>query len=256
MAGRLQLCLADMASGKDRALDRIRARKTERNWPKAVIFDLDGTLIDSAPDIAAALNEVLVRRGLEPFPLERVKEMIGAGIPTLIKRALEAHGVEPHDIQPLVTDMLGVYAGRATALTVPFDGAVDELRRLRAAGVKLAICTNKNQDITDIIVRDLDMAQYFTSVVGVRPGGSRKPDPAFLQIALDELGVEAADVVLVGDSSADASVAEAAGMPVVLASFGYCHTPLEELEPDAIIAAFSELPEALQTLMARRVAMA
>ena len=237
-------------------MDRTGDRNTDGNWPKAVIFDLDGTLIDSAPDIAAALNEVLGRRDLAPFPLERVKEMIGAGIPTLIRRALEAHGVEPHDIQPLVTDMIGVYAQRATALTVLFDGAENELKRLRASGVKLAICTNKNQDITDIIVRDLGVAQYFASVVGVRPGGSRKPDPAFLQIALDELGVGAGDAVLVGDSGADASVAKAVGMPVVLVSFGYSHTPLEELEPDAIIAAFSELPEALQALMARRVAMA
>ncbi len=224
------------------------------SWPKAVIFDLDGTLINSAPDIAGALNEVLGRRDLEPFPLERVKEMIGGGIPTLIRRALEAHGVEPHDIQPLVTDMLGVYAERATALTVLFDGAEDELKRLKAAGIPMAICTNKNQDITDIIVRDLGVAQYFAAVVGARAGGLRKPDPAFLQIVLDELGLEAQDAVLVGDSSADAGVAKAAGMPVVLATFGYCNTPLEQLEPDAIIAAFSELPATLQALAERPVA--
>jgi phosphoglycolate phosphatase len=237
------------------ALDGTTGRATGAKWPKAVIFDLDGTLIDSAPDIASALNDVLGRRDLAPFPLERVKQMIGGGIPMLIKRALEAHGVPPDDIQPLVADMIGVYASRATALTVPFDGAEDELKRLQALGVKMAICTNKNQEITDIIVRDLGMASYFASVVGVRPGSPRKPDPAFLQLALDELGVTVAEAVLVGDSGADTGVAKAAGMPVVLVSFGYCHSPLAELEPDAVIDAFSELQAALQTL-AQKVAAA
>jgi phosphoglycolate phosphatase len=234
-------------------LDGTTGRNTGTNWPKAVIFDLDGTLVDSAPDIAAALNEVLGRRGLAPFPLERVKQMIGGGIPVLIKRALEAHGVQPDDIQPVVADMIGVYAARATALTVPFPGAEDELKRLQALGVKMAILTNKNQDITDIIVRDLGMASYFASVVGVRPGGPRKPDPAFVRLVLDELGLDVADAVLVGDSGADAGVAKAVGMPVVLVSFGYSHSPLAELEPDAVIDAFSELPAALAALRERAV---
>lgn len=223
-------------------------RDNGMGWPKAVIFDLDGTLVDSAPDIAGALNEVLGRRELPPFELEKVKTMIGGGIPLLIRRALEAHGVEPHDIQPLVTDMLGVYAERATALTVLFDGAMEELARLRAMGVRLAVCTNKNQDLTDIILRDLGIATYFDAVVGARPGLPRKPDPAALQAVLDALNLAVADAVMVGDSGADAGVAKAIGMPVVLVSFGYCHTPLEELEPDATIAGFAELPRVLEAL--------
>jgi phosphoglycolate phosphatase len=235
-------------------LDGTGSRQTGADWPKAVIFDLDGTLIDSAPDIASALNEVLARRGLPPFSLEKVKEMVGGGIPALIRRSLEAQGVQPLDIQPLVTDMIGVYAERATALTVPFQGADDELKRLRAAGVRLAICTNKAQDITDIIVRDLALDHYFASVVGVKQGGPRKPDPALLQIVLDELGVAAADAVMIGDSRADAGAAKAAGMPVVLVSFGYCNIPLAELEPDAVIDGFGELESTLQALAGRRSA--
>jgi phosphoglycolate phosphatase len=225
-------------------------------WPRAVIFDLDGTLVDSAPDIAAALNEVLGRRGLPPFPLEKVQEMIGGGIPALIRRALEAHGVQPHDIDPLVKDMIGVYAERATALTVLYDGAEAELTRLREAGVKMAVCTNKLQEITDIILRDLRVADYFAAVVGARTGRPRKPDPASLQAVLDELSIDASEAVMVGDSGADAGAAKAAGLALILASFGYCRTPLANFEPDAIIDGFGELPGALEELRRRRASQA
>ena len=219
-----------------------------RSWPQAVIFDLDGTLVDSAPDIAAALNEVLGRRGMAPFPLEKVKQMVGGGIPALIRRALEAHGVEPHDIEPLVKDMIGVYAGRATALTTLYEGAEDQLIRLGEAGVKLAVCTNKLQDITDIILRDLGVAKYFASIIGARTGRPRKPEPGALQVVLDELGLEAGQAVMIGDSGADAGAAKAVGMKLVLVSFGYCPDRLEDLEPDAIIDGFSELPGALERI--------
>jgi phosphoglycolate phosphatase len=233
-------------------LDAIQGREGGDSWPRAVIFDLDGTLIDSAPDIASALNEVLGRRGLPPFALERVKEMIGGGIPMLIRRALEAHGVEPHDIEPLVTDMIGVYATRATALTVLYDGAKDVLDTLKGAGIPMAICTNKSQAITEIILRDMKLASYFGAVVGAEPGRPRKPDPEPLAMILRDFGVEPADAVMVGDSGADAGAAKAAGVPLVLASFGYCHSPLEDFAPDAIIDGFADLPRILQTLAARR----
>lgn len=229
-------------------MDGTQGRQAGDAWPRAVVFDLDGTLIDSAPDIAAALNEVLARRDLPSFPLDEVKAMVGGGIPTLIRRALEAHGVAPHDIQPLVTDMIGVYAGRATALTVPYDGAEAELKRLTAAGVKLAICTNKNQDVTEIILRDMNLAHHFAAVSGARPGFPRKPDPAPLRAVLEALGVAAHEAVMVGDSGADSGAAKAAGVPVVLCAFGYGHGPLEALAPDAVIGALSELQAALATL--------
>jgi phosphoglycolate phosphatase len=217
-------------------------------WPRGVIFDLDGTLVDSAPDIASALNEVLGRRDLSPFPLDRVKQMIGGGIPTLIRRALEAHGVEPHDIAALVQDMIGVYSRRATDLTVLYDGAEAELIRLQGAGVKLAICTNKAQDITDIILRDMGLAKYFGSVIGAQEGRPRKPEPGALQAVLDALGLEAGHAVMVGDSGADAGAAKAVGMKLVLVGFGYSPTPVADFAPDAVIAHFGELPDALHRI--------
>ena len=217
-----------------------------------MIFDLDGTLVDSAGDIASALNEVLGRRGLPPIGLEKVKAMIGGGIPALIKRALEAHGVQPHDIEPLVGDMVGVYAGRATTRTALYDGAEEVLSQLGASGVKMAVCTNKLQEITDIILRDLGVAGHFASVVGAKLGRPRKPNPEVLKLVLDEMGLEAADAVMVGDSGADAGAAKGAGVTLVLASFGYCQTQLREYEPDAIIDSFHELPQTLETLARQR----
>ena len=219
-----------------------------KGWPRAVVFDLDGTLVDSAPDIAASLNEVLGWRDLAPFPLADVRRMIGGGIRLLITRALEAHGVATDDVQPVVDDMLRVYAGRATELTVLFEGAEDTLRDLRGAGVKLAVCTNKVQHITDIILRDLDIAQYFASVVGARPDLPRKPDPAMLHCALAMMEIGAAEAVMVGDSSADSGAAQAAGMPVILAEFGYAPGGIAALAPDAIFAHFADLPAVLASL--------
>ena len=219
-------------------------------WPRAVIFDLDGTLIDSAPDIAESLNEVLGRRNLPPFALPDVKRMLGAGIPALITRALAAHGVEAGDVKPLVADMIGVYALRATRLTLPFDGAVERLREFHRDGVKMAVCTNKQQHVTDIILRDLNIAQYFSCAIGARPELARKPDPAMIHLALDAMGTPPARAVMVGDSSADAGAAKAAGLPVVLAAFGYSTTPVAEFGPDAIIASFAELPAVLRRLSA------
>lgn len=221
-------------------------------WPEAVIFDLDGTLIDSAPDVAASLNEVLGRRGFAPFSVEAVATMIGGGIPELIRKALEAHGVEPDDIKPLVQDMVGVYASRATVLTVLYDGAAEMLAGLRDSGVKIGLCTNKLQDITDIILRDLDVAQYFGSVVGAAAGRPRKPDAAALEMVLNELDATAANAVMVGDSGADAGAAKNAGTALILADYGYCRTPLETFGPDATISGLRELPSALSRLAQRR----
>jgi phosphoglycolate phosphatase len=241
-----------IGSGKGIALDRSDGPRSGESWPRAVIFDLDGTLVDSAGDIASALNEVLGRRDLPPIGLEKVKEMIGGGIPALIKRALQAHGVQPHDIELLVADMVGVYAGRATALTTLYDGAEDVLNQLGGSGVKMAVCTNKLQEITDIILRDLGVAGHFASVIGAKLGRPRKPDPEVLKLALDEMGLGAADAIMVGDSGADAGAAKGAGVTLVLASFGYCQTPLSEFEPDAIIDSFHELPRTLETLARHR----
>lgn len=218
------------------------------HWPEAIIFDLDGTLIDSAPDIAAAVNRVFARRGLRQFDLTAVNGMIGNGITKLVERALAAHGVSEADPQPIIDETVATYAAHATELTVLFDGVAETLRDFQRAGVKMAVCTNKQQDLTDIILRELGIAGYFGAVVGAREGLPLKPAPAPLRLALDMLGVPAARAVMVGDNGADAGTAKAAGVPVILATFGYSQIPMADLAPDAVIGHFAELPATLRQL--------
>lgn len=218
-------------------------------WPAAIIFDLDGTLVDSAPDIAASVNEVLGGKGLPPLELEAIKHMMGGGIRVLVQQALAAHGVATDGVDQLMEDMLNVYSTRATLLTQPFDGAREVLAEFHAAGIKMAVCTNKHQDVSDLIVRELGLERYFAAVVGFGPHVERKPSPAMLNRALGVMGVAGGNAVMVGDSGADSGAARAAGMPVVLAEFGYAPPgSIKELAPDGVFAHFTELPTVLASL--------
>ncbi len=214
-------------------------------WPQAVVFDLDGTLIDSAGDIARALNDAMSRRGFPPFEMSRVKEMIGGGIPKLIERAFLSHGISQADLMPVVADFLAAYGADPIGATTLYEGAVPLLQRLRDDGIKIALCTNKQQQITEEILRRFDIHDFFSSIVGEREGMPRKPDPEPLQFVLRELGVAPRDAVMVGDSAADSGTARAAGVPVVLVSYGYTHTPVAELGADAVIAHLDELDATL-----------
>jgi phosphoglycolate phosphatase len=216
---------------------------TPQDWPKAVVFDLDGTLIDSAPDIAHALNAATARRGLAPFPLAEVKEMIGGGVPQLVERALTARGFPRSELMPLVDDFLALYRENLTTHTIVYDGARDLLARLHSEGRRLGICTNKNHELTLAILEQLDLAQYFGAVFGERDGFARKPDAAPLLETLAALGVSPADAIMAGDSEADVGCARAAGIPVVVVSFGYSKVPPEALGADAVIPALLDLPQ-------------
>jgi phosphoglycolate phosphatase len=222
--------------------------KNGENWPRAVLFDLDGTLIDSVPDLTESLNEVLGWRGLPPISFAKVRRMVGGGIPALITRALEEHGVAADDTHVLVADMVKVYSKRATQLTTTYEGVKDTLITLTKAGIELAVCTNKLQQVTNTILCDLDIAQYFSVVVGARPGIARKPDPAIIHFATNALNVPLDAAVMIGDSRVDAEAARAAGIPIILTEFGYAPEMLPELAPDGILAHFADLPHLLTTL--------
>jgi len=218
------------------------------NWPGAVVFDLDGTLIDSLADIASALNKALALRGFPPFETSVVRRMIGGGIPNLVEKAFLAHGVAPDNLKPVILDFLRIYGENCVIDTALYEGAEDLLTALRGRGVKLGVCTNKQEDVSKAILRQLGVAELFDVVVGEKPDRPRKPDPAPLTLAMAELGVTADDCIMVGDSGADAGCAHAAGVPVILVTFGYSHTPVETLGAQALIHHLGELPEALAKL--------
>lgn len=218
------------------------------DWPKAVVFDLDGTLIDSAPDIAHALNRATEKRGIEPFSLDQVKEMIGGGVPQLVSRALFARGLGADGLMPLVEDFIGFYRETLTTNTRIYEGGRELLEQLRSGGRRLGICTNKNHQLTVEILEQLDLTKYFSSVAGERQGWPRKPDPAPLLEVIAELGASRRDALMVGDSGADVTCARAAKMPVVVVDFGYSRVEPEALGADAVISRLSELPHVFARL--------
>ena len=219
-------------------------------WPRAVVFDLDGTLIDSAGDIADVLNECLGEHGIAPFDEPAVITMIGGGAKMLVERAFDRLG-RRHE-QALLDRVFDKFATRYEALgagrSVAFPGAIDVLARFKGEGRALGICTNKPADITTRVLDQLDLAKWFGAVVGETPHLARKPDAAMLLATLSKLGAHPRDAVMIGDSAADIGTAKAAGVKSVAVTFGYTTIPPRELGADAVIEHFAELPAALAKL--------
>lgn len=212
-----------------------------------VVFDLDGTLADTAPDLAAALNHALGSLGREPVPAESVRHLVGHGARALLRRGLAATGEAPEELVeagfPLFIDYYQANICAGTSVYPELQGALDALR---AAGVRLAVCTNKQEGLTAKLLDALGWGGRFDSVVGGDTLAVRKPDPAPLHEAVARAGGGRA--VLVGDSITDADTARAAGVPFVAVSFGFSDRPVEALGADAVIDRYGELIATLRTL--------
>ena len=204
-----------------------------------IAFDLDGTLIDSAPDIRAAMNSVLESRGVTPLSLEETRSFIGSGAPVFVERMGAARGIDAAALPEFLNGFLAGYES-AVDLTELYDGVRAALTRLREAGHRLAICTNKPIAPARAILAHLDLAQYFDCVIGGDSLPVRKPDPAPLWAALEGLGEGPA--LYVGDSDIDAATALAAGVPFLLYMQGYLHVPAESLTYVARFSQFEDLP--------------
>jgi phosphoglycolate phosphatase len=216
----------------------------------AVVFDLDGTLVDTAPDLHAHLNEMLAELGRPGFELDEVRPMIGDGARMLLRRGLDASGGMPAgvNLEALFDEFLRRYTARPLRFGAIFDGVADTLEALSAAGIKLGVCTNKPQAPTDRLLAALDLRRHFPAVIGGDVLAVRKPDPGHLLAVLDRLGAEPARALMVGDSANDVQVAEAVGVPCVLVSFGYTQTPALELGAAGVIDHMSELAAVLASL--------
>lgn len=222
-------------------------------WPRAVAFDLDGTLIDSGPDLARLLNKLLAECGRSEVDPARVRGFVGDGIGKLVERGLEATGGSSPDQRRIVTDrFLALYEAEPATLTRPYPGVAQTLARLKDDGVRLAICTNKAERVTHAVLRALGLDGFFGAVVGGDSLPVRKPDPAPLRAALERLGVDPAEAVMVGDSEHDAATAEAAGVPCVLVAYGYARKPLAALPAAATVERFEDLPGVFAQLAAGR----
>jgi phosphoglycolate phosphatase len=221
-----------------------------------VVFDLDGTLVDTAPDLINALNFVLGREGLPPVPLHSARNMIGAGARKLIERGLELEGrsASLEDITRLTRDFIDHYAAHIADQSRPFEGLESALDDLEAAGYRFAVCTNKLEWLSKLLLDQIGLTARFAAICGADTFGVSKPHPAILQQTVLRAGGQLSSAIMVGDAGPDIGVARRAGIPVIGVAFGYTEVPIADLKPDRQIQHMRELPEAVQTLMLQRPA--
>jgi phosphoglycolate phosphatase len=209
---------------------------------QAIIFDLDGTLVDSAEDLRAALNKLLGELNLRPIEANEIKAMIGDGVLKLVERALIAANGDPEQRDFLLPRFLAIYQANPAALTRCYPGVLETLNALRRKGFRLAVVTNKPVFATKKILEALSLAEFFPVIVGGDSLPMRKPDPAQLFEAAQQLGVNVDQTLMVGDNIHDVEAAHAAGMRCVAVSYGYHHRPPSEFNADHLIDRFDELP--------------
>jgi phosphoglycolate phosphatase len=219
-----------------------------------IVFDLDGTLVETAPDLISALNFVLDREGLAPVPLHAARNMIGAGARKLIERGLEVEGraMTVKELDRLTADFIDYYAEHIADASRPFEGLESALDDLTAGGCRLAVCTNKLEWLSKRLLDQLGLTPRFAAICGADTFGVAKPDPAILQQTVARAGGQLASTIMVGDAGTDIGVARRAGVPVIGVSFGYTDVPMAELKPDRLIHHMRDLPAAVSALNSPR----
>jgi phosphoglycolate phosphatase len=217
---------------------------------RTVVFDLDGTLVDTAPDLINALNYILLREGMPPVPLDSARTMIGAGARRLLERGLELDGraIEPEDINRLTVDFIDYYAAHIADASRPFEGLEGALNDLAAQGCRFAVCTNKLEWLSKLLLDRLGLSARFSAICGADTFGVSKPDPTILRQTVARAGGELSSTVMVGDAGSDIGVARRAGVPVIGVTFGYTEVPIADLKPDLLIHHMKELPAAVASL--------
>ncbi len=215
-----------------------------------IVFDLDGTLIDTAPDLIATLNLILAREGLPDVTYESALRMIGGGARGMIEKALraEGRGGSKADLDRMFGAFIEHYAAHIADRSRPFPELEATLARLAAEGRRLAVCTNKLEWLSVRLLDTLALTQHFAAVCGQDTFGMQKPDPEVLRQTILRAGGDPANAIMVGDSRTDVRTARAANVPMVAVDFGYSEVPIETLQPDRLIGSFADLPAAIQEL--------
>jgi phosphoglycolate phosphatase len=224
------------------------------NPSRTVVFDLDGTLVDTAPDLINALNFVLDREGLPAVPMKSARNLIGGGARRLIERGLELDGRQAGlaDITRMTDDFIGHYAAHIADESRAFEGLEGALDDLTAGGYRFAVCTNKLEWLSKLLLDQLGLSSRFAAICGADTFGVSKPDPAILRQTVARAGGQLASTVMVGDAGPDIGVARRAGVPIIGVEFGYTEVPIADLRPDRLIGHMSDLPAAVASLLAGR----
>jgi phosphoglycolate phosphatase len=217
-----------------------------------IIFDLDGTLVDTAPDLVETLNVVLGREGLPAIPYEEARLLVGAGARRMIERGIASGGGPAADIDRLFDDFIAYYADHVADRSRAFPGVVEALDTLAARGCRFAVCTNKLEWLSVRLLNALGLADRFVAICGQDTFAVQKPHPDALHGTLRRAGGTLHRAVMVGDSHTDIATAKAAGMPIIVVDFGYTEIPVAQLAPDKIISHFNALPDSIADVLAAR----
>jgi phosphoglycolate phosphatase len=216
----------------------------------ALIFDLDGTLVDTAPDLLGATNAVMASQGLPLIPPQTLRHMVGFGARSLIEQAMEAVGrvLAPDELPPLLDIFMAHYRAHIADSSVLFAGVRETLTALKADGARLAVLTNKPQELADLLLPALDLSHFFAEVYGAGRMSYVKPDARIFHDVVRDVGGNDGGAVMIGDSITDLNTARAAKAPCILFSYGYTPIPAKDLGADIVLDDFSGLPGALKQL--------
>jgi phosphoglycolate phosphatase len=217
-----------------------------------IVFDLDGTLVDTAPDLIDTINVILTQEGLPPVPFEIGRNLIGGGAKVTLQRALATEGrsCPPAEIDHLYAAFVAHYAEHLADRSRPFPNMDHALDQLADSGHRLAVCTNKLEWLAVRLLDILKLAPRFAAICGQDTFGIQKPDPEVFRRTVLRAGGEPAAAIMVGDSKTDVYTARAAQVPVVAVDFGYSDVPIASLNPDRIISSYADLPGAIRALAA------
>jgi len=221
--------------------------------PTAVIFDLDGTLVDSAPDLTAALNYVLRRAGRPGMTIPRVRHLVGNGARAMIAKGFSESGTTPDDeaIEDILQDYLSYYEENIADQSTIFPGVKSLLGELAGRGIPLGLCTNKSIRLARKLMTEIGLAGYFPVMTGGDSFDYQKPDPRHLTETLGLMNCPASGAVMVGDTANDIIAAQKAGMASIAVSFGYSATAVTSLNPNAVIDHYNKFPDALKQCQSR-----
>jgi phosphoglycolate phosphatase len=219
-----------------------------------LVFDLDGTLADTAPDLVRTLNVILGREGLQGLPLHDARSFVGGGARALIQRGLAAQGVEASEfrIDKMLAAFMAHYEAHIAENTTLFPGVAEALDRFEAAGFCFAICTNKAEHASVLLLGALGIVSRFRAVCGKDTFAVFKPNGEALLQTIARAGGDPAKAVMIGDSQTDIDTARNAKVPVVAVNFGYSKEPIIRFEPDAVIGHYEELWDAVEALQSKR----
>jgi len=217
---------------------------------QTIVFDLDGTLIDTAPDLVDTLNVVFAREGLPQVAYETARNLIGGGARAMIARGIEAEGrvLAPAKLEQMFVDFIAHYSAHIADRSRPFPGLMDALDELAGRGCRFAVCTNKLERLSVLLLEQLKLAGRFDVICGQDTFGMQKPDPEVLRRTVAAAGGRLEDAIMIGDSATDIRTARAAGIPVIAVDFGYSERPVAEFAPDRIISQFAQLPAAITAI--------